>query len=618
MTLALIVYTSLVSALLSIAALTFEQAAAWLRLDRRWIWLAAMMAAPVLTFSVPWRAVPATPSPVASVESSNGVSAAGGWLQDSIGPVFRAATEPSAGRAPEQLNAVVLWLWLAMSGLALARYTGGRFALTRRRRLWTPADLQGHPVLVAPDAGPAIIGCWFTKIVVPTWALKLEAAHIDLLLSHEREHERVRDPLLIHVSQIAIVLMPWNPATWWMGRRLRSAVEMDCDARVLAHRASPVDRVEYSELLIAVAAHTDTGASRLSPALIERPSVLRRRIAAMHATQPRAARTKFAIAAIVAVGLIGTAFTFPVPSLEAQEAPSTASAVPPMLPQTVAAPASDDAAAANLKEAKPVYTSDAMRAKIRGVTEANRHAEAPPTPAPALTAPVIANNLDFVQGTGTAVAGTGQILRLGASRPGSGIQNPVVVTEVKPIYTREALHEEIQGVVQLEAVVDETGAVSDVRVVHSLDAVYGLDQEAIKAARRWLFRPALDRDNKPVPIIITLELEFRLAPLSDGFGDGAVHVGPGIQQPLPLREVKPVYTSDALRAKVQGWVQLEVVVDENGNVTDVRVRRSLDRVHGLDQEALKAARLWLFRPARDGNNNPISVITTLELEFRLH
>jgi len=43
-----------------------------------------------------------------------------------------------------------------------------------------------------------------------------------------------------------------------------------------------------------------------------------------------------------------------------------------------------------------------------------------------------------------------------------------------------------------------------------LDKLYGLDQEAMKAARLWLFRPARDRDNRPVPIIITLELEFRL------------------------------------------------------------------------------------------------------------
>jgi len=68
----------------------------------------------------------------------------------------------------------------------------------------------------------------------------------------------------------------------------------------------------------------------------------------------------------------------------------------------------------------------------------------------------------------------------------------------------------IQGVVQLEAVVDENGLVNDVRVTRSLDKQYGLDQEAIKAARMWLFRPARDRDNKPVPIVITLELTFAL------------------------------------------------------------------------------------------------------------
>jgi TonB family protein len=114
-------------------------------------------------------------------------------------------------------------------------------------------------------------------------------------------------------------------------------------------------------------------------------------------------------------------------------------------------------------------------------------------------------------GTGSGVGpGTGGGFGGGAYRPGAGIQNPVLLKEQKPVYTSDAMRAKIQGVVQLEAVVDENGLVNDVRVTRSLDKQYGLDQEAIKAARRWLFRPARDRDNKPVPIVITLELTFAL------------------------------------------------------------------------------------------------------------
>jgi len=103
-----------------------------------------------------------------------------------------------------------------------------------------------------------------------------------------------------------------------------------------------------------------------------------------------------------------------------------------------------------------------------------------------------------------------------------------------------------------------------------------------------------------------------------GFGGGAYHLGAGIQNPVALNDPKPVYTSDAMRAKIQGTVQLEAVIDEKGLVNDVRVTKSLDRMYGLDQEAMKAARMWLFRPARDRDGKPVPVIVTLELDFRLH
>lgn len=97
----------------------------------------------------------------------------------------------------------------------------------------------------------------------------------------------------------------------------------------------------------------------------------------------------------------------------------------------------------------------------------------------------------------------------GAYRPGSGITNPVVLTEVKPQYTADAMRAKVQGTVWLECIVMPDGSVGDVRVTKSLDSTFGLDQEAIKAARRWKFRPGL-RQNEPVPVLITIELTFTL------------------------------------------------------------------------------------------------------------
>ena len=101
-----------------------------------------------------------------------------------------------------------------------------------------------------------------------------------------------------------------------------------------------------------------------------------------------------------------------------------------------------------------------------------------------------------------------------------------------------------------------------------------------------------------------------------GTGGGAYRPGNGVTLPRVLREVKPQYTSDAMRAKVQGTVLLECVVRPDGSVGEVSVVRSLDRVFGLDDEAIKAAKQWRFAPGtRLGE--AVSVLVTIELTFTL-
>jgi protein TonB len=64
-------------------------------------------------------------------------------------------------------------------------------------------------------------------------------------------------------------------------------------------------------------------------------------------------------------------------------------------------------------------------------------------------------------------------------------------------------------VVVLECVVMPDGTVGEVHVTRSLDAVFGLDQEAIKAAKQWRFVPGM-KQGQPVPVLISIEMEFTL------------------------------------------------------------------------------------------------------------
>lgn len=90
----------------------------------------------------------------------------------------------------------------------------------------------------------------------------------------------------------------------------------------------------------------------------------------------------------------------------------------------------------------------------------------------------------------------------------------------------------------------------------------------------------------------------------------------GVTLPQLVKEVKPDYTPEAMQAKIQGTLWLRAVVLASGDVGDVTVISSLDEEHGLDQQAINAARQWTFRPGtKDGN--PVPVEVTIEFRFTL-
>ncbi len=97
----------------------------------------------------------------------------------------------------------------------------------------------------------------------------------------------------------------------------------------------------------------------------------------------------------------------------------------------------------------------------------------------------------------------------GVFRPGSGVEIPRMLRNVTPRYTAEAMRAKVQGVVLVEAVVLPDGSVGDVTVIRSLDKVFGLDEEAIKAARQMRFLPGT-RFGEPVAVLVTIELTFTL------------------------------------------------------------------------------------------------------------
>ncbi len=99
-----------------------------------------------------------------------------------------------------------------------------------------------------------------------------------------------------------------------------------------------------------------------------------------------------------------------------------------------------------------------------------------------------------------------------------------------------------------------------------------------------------------------------------GFGGGAYRIGGGVSPPSVISKVEPEYSEQARKAKWQGTVILQLVVDEHGMPRDMRVTRSLGL--GLDEKAIEAVGKWRFKPGmKDGK--PVPVIATIEVNFRL-
>jgi len=97
---------------------------------------------------------------------------------------------------------------------------------------------------------------------------------------------------------------------------------------------------------------------------------------------------------------------------------------------------------------------------------------------------------------------------------------------------------------------------------------------------------------------------------------GVEKPGDGVTSPVLIHETKTNYTPEAMRARVQGLVVMECVVEVDGSVGPVRVRRSVDPVYGLDDAAVRTLKQWRFRPGmKDGT--PVRVALIVEMSFTL-
>ena len=302
-------YTAIVGVLVVFAANAIDRVARLMGRPTRWVWVGGMVAALVLVAIAPYRATPrfavVADNNAASVTTSAApvrtrwsaiqdvVRAARGVIDASLVGGLAAVER----RLPAPAGAFALVAWLVASAVLALVAVRVHTGFSRARRRWPVADVQGTRVRVAPSTGPVVIGLTRPEIIVPRWMLQRAPSEQRVVLAHEAEHVRAGDALLLAAASAAVILMPWNPALWYMLSRVRLAVELDCDARVLR---GGVAAMAYGTLLIDLAEQA-LPLTLTAVALADDVSHLHRRILAMKPQSSRFAFVRGSVAAAVAL-----------------------------------------------------------------------------------------------------------------------------------------------------------------------------------------------------------------------------------------------------------------------------------------------------------------------------
>lgn len=386
-------WSTLLAITLGIAAMALERAAMGFGAPRRHIWTVALF----LSVAVPGllalrrteitRVVTALPTTAQSqsdvVDETIAINDVATSL--SAGPANRSS---SALAIPSiSLNRVVIALWIVASGLLAFAFGRSILQLRRRRRGWTNATVGTHSVLLSADDGPAVIGFARPTIVFPRWALALDAHSQEMMLRHETEHIRTGDPRVLLLAGVLLFALPWNVGLWWLVRRLRMAMELDCDARVIR---SVGTSHEYGLMLLEVCERRPTMLPLASALASTRP-LLERRIDAM--SLPLPSRPVRAALPFVMIALIATTAAASAPRPASMRAPviKLQEPVPARVtsPPTPARPAQVAPAVATPAVAG---TAVAMQTPARAATATPQARESTTTAAtPSLAQPTRAN-----------------------------------------------------------------------------------------------------------------------------------------------------------------------------------------------------------------------------------
>jgi len=489
-------YSVLTATLLLGAACTAETSLRLYRWPVRWTWVVAFalaLALPLIGLFVPEsRNVPQLV--IWSLpEVASGMAAQS--------PVAGAASD--AGRSLPAPEEVLASLWfLASLGLAM-RIGLAHLRLRQARDSWRVSSVAGTEVLISRDLGPAVTGFLRGAVLVPAWVRELDEDRQRLIVAHELEHLRAGDHRLLLVGLIVCVLVPWNLPLWWGLRRLRLAMELDCDRRLLRAGADPR---RYGSLLVEVGQRAST--HRLAAAFAERATALERRIRQLMERAPRYRVGRAALLAMVAAVLVALAC--------GTRAPSPGSAAVPQgeARAKLTGIARDEESRRPLMGVMVYFVGEGVGAMT---AENGRYFIVEATPGDHV---VVAEKEDYAPVRINVTLDPDTLNRLDFELRRTGDRPHFTPFTVRPELTnRQAAVAAIDrhypdslkamgigGTANIWMYVDVEGRVESTRVQKS-SGYEALDQAAMAAAREFEFTPARNRDQL-VPVWIAIPITF--------------------------------------------------------------------------------------------------------------
>lgn len=543
-------------AVVFVGGLAVERVLTLYRRPTRWTWVAAAavtLLLPLARFLGPAPEAAPLGGPVPVVE---------------IEPLAMTVQPDSPLRS---LDDLLLMGWVGLSTLMLVMVLFAGARLARRRRDWPRGRLLDQDVAWSDALGPAVVGILRPEIVVPGWVRAVPDDHQSLILTHEVEHLRKRDPQLRVLMGALVLLFPWNLALWLQLHRLNLAIELDCDRRVM--RRMPGSRRAYGDLLLQVGARRSGLQGLAVAALSEEPSLLERRIRDLVWRAPEA---RLAQAGVLVFGaMLAVSVVLALPGIRSGlESGDEAAPVSPV--------EADDATSS-----APTFTPFTVAPDI-------------------LNRPEIQEALEAEYPPLLREAGIGGTVKVWFSIDEEGVVRQV---RVNTSSGHEALDQAALRVADIFRFTPARNRDEVVPVWVALDITFEPEATAREPEERT--RPPAPRE----PVSPTaMRVTKPLAELRQGPDFTPFTTAPDItNRPEVQNALEAEYPPLLREAGIGGTVKVWFLIDAEGNTDRVVLMNGETSGHeALDQAALRVARTFRFTPARNqGEIVPVWVVLNI-------